>query len=69
MDMRRTVALIHSPTLVVAGQYDTVTHPKDSELIAATVPGSKLVILPAVHLSNIEYPTEFMNAALEFLLP
>jgi len=69
MDMRRTVALIHSPTLVIAGQYDTVTHPMHSELIAATVPGSKLVILPAVHLSNIEYPTEFMSTVLEFLLP
>jgi 3-oxoadipate enol-lactonase len=68
MDMRRTVALIPCPTLVIAGQYDTVTRPSHSELIAATVPGSELVMLPAVHLSNIEYPTEFLSAVLAFLL-
>jgi 3-oxoadipate enol-lactonase len=69
MDMRRTVSLIRSPTLVIAGQHDTVTLPSHSELIAATVPGSKLVILPAVHLSNIECPAAFLAAVLEFLLP
>jgi 3-oxoadipate enol-lactonase len=68
MDMRRTVALIRCPTLVIAGQYDTVTLPSHSELIAAAVPGSRLVILPAVHLSNIEYPADFLRTVLEFLL-
>jgi 3-oxoadipate enol-lactonase len=68
MDMRRTVALIRCPTLVIAGQYDTVTLPGHSELIAATVPGSKLIVFPSVHLSNIECASEFLNAALEFLL-
>jgi 3-oxoadipate enol-lactonase len=68
MDMRRTVALIRCPTLVIAGQHDTVTLPSNSELIAATVPGSRLFILPAVHLSNIEYPAVFLSAVLEFLL-
>jgi 3-oxoadipate enol-lactonase len=67
-DMRRTVALIRSPTMVIAGQFDTVTLPSHSELIAATVPGSRSVILPAVHLSNIECPEAFMSAVLEFLL-
>jgi 3-oxoadipate enol-lactonase len=68
MDMRRTVALIRCPTLVIAGQFDTVTLPSHSELIAAAVPGSRLVILPAVHLSNVEYPDSFLSAVLEFLL-
>jgi 3-oxoadipate enol-lactonase len=68
MDMRRTGALIPHPTLVIAGQYDTVTLPSHSELIAATVPGAKLVMLPAVHLSNIQYPADFLNAVIEFLL-
>jgi len=66
--MRRTVALISCPILVIAGQYDTVTVPSHSELIAVTVPGSKLVILSAVHLPNIEYPADFLSAVLEFLL-
>ncbi|MBV8722441.1 MAG: 3-oxoadipate enol-lactonase [Candidatus Eremiobacteraeota bacterium] len=68
MDMRRTIALITAPTLVIAGQYDTVTLPSHSELIAATVPGAKLLVLPVVHLSNLEAPDAFMNAVLEFLL-
>ncbi|TPL65198.1 alpha/beta fold hydrolase [Mesorhizobium sp. B2-3-15] len=66
-DLRRTVALIDRPTLVIAGQHDTVTAASHSELIAAAVPGAKLVVLPAVHLSNVEYPTEFMQAVLDFL--
>lgn len=66
-DLRRTIVLVSRPTLVIAGQYDTVTAASHSELIAATVPGAKLVVLPAVHLSNVEYPAEFMEAVLGFL--
>lgn len=66
-DLRRTIALINRPTLVIAGEHDTVTAASHSELIAAAVPGSKLVLLPAVHLSNVEYPAEFMEAVLDFL--
>ncbi|MEW9702532.1 alpha/beta fold hydrolase [Paenibacillus sp. SI8] len=68
LDMRRTIALISSPTLVIAGQYDTVTLPSHNELIAATVPNAKLVMLPTVHMPNIERQAEFLNAVLEFLL-
>jgi 3-oxoadipate enol-lactonase len=68
MDLRRTIALITRPTLVIAGQYDTVTLASHSELIARTVQGSKLTVLPAVHMSNVEYPADFLNAVLEFLL-
>ncbi|WP_127529933.1 alpha/beta fold hydrolase [Paenibacillus kobensis] len=69
MDMRRTVSLIDNPTLVIAGQYDTVTLPSHSELIADTVPNATLVILPSVHLSNVEHQDEFLNAVLNFLQP
>jgi 3-oxoadipate enol-lactonase len=68
MDMRRTIKLISSPTLVIGGQYDTVTLPGHSELIAAAIPGAKLVMLPVVHLTNLESPDAFMHAVLEFLL-
>jgi 3-oxoadipate enol-lactonase len=68
MDMRRTISLISHPTLVIGGQYDTVTLASHSELIAATVPGAKLVILPVVHLSNLEAPEAFVRAVLDFLL-
>jgi 3-oxoadipate enol-lactonase len=66
-DLRRTIALISSPTLVIAGRYDTVTAAAHGEAIAATVPGARLVVLPAVHLSNVEYPDEFIEAVNDFL--
>ncbi|MET2832611.1 alpha/beta fold hydrolase [Mesorhizobium shangrilense] len=66
-DLRRTIALISRPTLVIAGRHDTVTALSHSELIAEAVPGAKLVVLPAVHLSNVEYPAEFTQAVLKFL--
>ncbi|GLX67339.1 alpha/beta fold hydrolase [Paenibacillus glycanilyticus] len=68
MDMRRTAALITSPTLVIGGQYDTVTLPSHSELLAKTVPNAELNIFPAVHLTNVELHAEFMSAVLAFLL-
>jgi 3-oxoadipate enol-lactonase len=68
MDLRRTISLINSPTLVIAGQNDTVTLPSHSELMDATIPQSKLVIFPVVHLSNVERPSDFQQAVLDFLL-
>lgn len=68
MDMRRTIALIPCPTLVIGGDFDTVTLPEHSEQIAAAIPGAKLVMLPAVHMSNIEMPEAFVRLLLDFLL-
>jgi 3-oxoadipate enol-lactonase len=67
MDLRRTMSLIPVPTLVVGGQHDTVTLPEHSEQIAAAIPGAKLVMLPAVHMSNIEMPAVFTKLVLDFL--
>lgn len=66
-DLRRTIALIRNPTLVIAGRDDTVTAASHGEAMAATIPGAKLMILPAVHLSNIERPAEFLQVVTEFL--
>lgn len=67
VDMRRTISLISRPTLVIAGRYDTVTSLGHSEQIADTIPGARLLVLPAVHMSNVEYPAEFLEAVLAFL--
>lgn len=66
-DLRRTIALIIAPTLVIAGEFDTVTSLGKSEEIASTIPGARLKVLPAVHLSNIEFPQEFVTEVLSFL--
>jgi 3-oxoadipate enol-lactonase len=68
MDMRRTIALINRPTLVIAGHHDTVTLASHGETIAQTIPGAKLVVLPAVHMSNVELAVEFLAAVTDFLL-
>ncbi|MFC5743605.1 3-oxoadipate enol-lactonase [Dyella tabacisoli] len=67
-DMRRTIALINRPTLVIAGTDDTVTLPSHGEHIAATVPGARLVMLPSVHFPNIEHPDTYVRTVLDFLL-
>ncbi|NSL91150.1 alpha/beta fold hydrolase [Chitinophaga sp. Mgbs1] len=67
-DQRRTIALITHKTLVIGGKYDGVTLPEHSELIAKTIPQAKLIILPVVHLSNVEAPQVFEKAVIDFLL-
>ncbi len=67
-DLRRTIALIRCPTLVIAGQHDTVTLASHGESIAATIPGARLVTLPVVHLPTVELPGHFLDAVLGFLL-
>ncbi|RUL77509.1 3-oxoadipate enol-lactonase [Dyella choica] len=67
-DMRRTIALIDRPTLVIAGKDDTVTLASHGEHIASTVPGARLVIMPGVHLPNVEHPDVYARTVLEFLL-
>lgn len=68
LDMRRTVVLITSPTLVIAGLDDKVTALSHSELLARTVPEAELLVLPVVHLSNVERPDDFVTALRTFLL-
>jgi 3-oxoadipate enol-lactonase len=66
-DMRRTIALIQSPTLVIAGEHDTVTAPSHGRALAEAIPGAQLKLLPTVHLPNVEQPAEFLSAVLEFI--
>ncbi|KDN80604.1 3-oxoadipate enol-lactonase [Kitasatospora cheerisanensis] len=66
-DLRRTTALITSPTLVIAGEHDTVTSAAHGKEVAATIPGARLTVLPTVHLANVERPTEFLDAVVTFL--
>ncbi len=66
-DLRRTITLIQSPTLVIGGKFDTVTSYAMSEAIAAGIPGARLKSFPAVHLTNVEFPKEFVEDVLAFL--
>jgi 3-oxoadipate enol-lactonase len=56
------------PTLVLVGEYDTVTPPLAAANLSAQIRGSKLVHIPgAGHLSNAENPDAFNAAVREFL--
>jgi 3-oxoadipate enol-lactonase len=67
MDMRRTVARIDVPTLVIGGTLDPATPPPHSEALATAIDGARLIMLPAAHLSSVERPDEFSAACLDFL--
>ncbi|MFQ3787118.1 alpha/beta fold hydrolase [Halomonas sp. A29] len=67
-DMRRTIALITAPTLIIAGEHDPVTTASHSEAMSASIPGARLVVMPAAHMTHVEFPAEFMKAVLNFLL-
>jgi len=53
---------------VISGSNDTVTLPSHGEHIAATVPGARLVMLPSVHLPNVEHTEAYVRTVLDFLL-
>lgn len=67
-DLRRTNTLIDRPTLVIGGTDDTVTLASHSEDIASAIPGSRLVLLPGVHMLNVEQQGAFLDAVLEWLI-
>lgn len=67
MDQRESIRDITAKTLVIGGTKDAGTTPAHAELIANSIPEAKLVMLEAAHLSNIERPTEFTVALIEFL--
>jgi 3-oxoadipate enol-lactonase len=67
-DLRREVAGIAAPTLVVVGREDPATPVAEAEWLHARIPGSELVVLEdAGHLCNLEQPERFTDAVVGFL--
>lgn len=63
-DSTPLLSTIDVPTLVIGGEEDAITQPKDMRALAAAIPGAVLELLPdAGHLPSIERPAAF-NAAL-----
>ena len=56
------------PTLVIAGHNDMIKT-SHTNLIAATLPNSKLVIINGDHFIANKNPSEFNEAVLQFLMP
>ncbi|OLT11173.1 hydrolase [Actinomadura sp. CNU-125] len=67
-DLDGTLGAIGAPTLVLYGEADRVTGARESEPIAAQIPGAVLRTVPAAgHLANQENPAAFNAAVAAFL--
>ena len=66
-DLRKDIASIDAPALIISGTEDPATPPADGRAIQAAIPGSQYIELPASHLSAWERPDDFAAAALKFL--
>jgi pimeloyl-[acyl-carrier protein] methyl ester esterase len=67
-DLRGDVANIATPTLVVAGEQDTLAPPAASAWLAQALPAAQLLRLPgAGHAPFLSHPEAFRDALLGFL--
>jgi 3-oxoadipate enol-lactonase len=67
-DSTPLLSTIRCPTLIIAGEEDTLTPPALSEEMHRAIAGSELVTVPAAgHLSSLEQPDAFNSALASFL--
>jgi 3-oxoadipate enol-lactonase len=67
MDQRRLGALISAPTLIIGGESDPATPPDHATRLASAIPGARLAMLEAAHLSNVEQSAPFNVLVASFL--
>jgi 3-oxoadipate enol-lactonase len=68
-DLRESIAAIGSPVLCIAGSADPATTPEALRFIHERITASRLVVLDAAHLTNVEQPQAFNAELLGFLKP
>jgi 3-oxoadipate enol-lactonase len=68
MDHRPLLSRITAPTLVIAGRYDPATTLEAGEYVKDHVPGARIAVLEAAHISNLEQPQPYAETVLGFLL-
>jgi 3-oxoadipate enol-lactonase len=69
MDHRALLSRIKAPTLVIAGRHDPATPLEANEFIKNNIPGARLTVLDAAHMSNVEQRDAYTATVLGFLLP
>jgi len=67
MDHRDLLPKIKVPTLIIAGKDDPATTVEASEYLRDHIPGAKLVVLDAAHISNVELPELYTKTVIDFL--
>jgi 3-oxoadipate enol-lactonase len=68
MDHREIITRITTPTMIIAGRHDPATTLEAGQFIQSRIPGSRLTVLEAAHIANVEQPQAYTDALLEFLL-
>lgn len=67
-DSTPILATIDVPTLIIVGEEDVLTPPKEAQAMHEQIPGSRLEVLAgAGHVSNVERPAAFNHVTSEFL--
>jgi len=67
MDQREAIRSVTTPVLVIVGANDPATTPADGQLIHDSIAGSRLVTLPAGHISAVETADGFNREVAAFL--
>ncbi|MFM8517034.1 MAG: alpha/beta fold hydrolase [Nevskiaceae bacterium] len=68
VDQRRRLCDVSAPTLVIAGEYDRLVHPRASQALAELLPDARFVqIAKAGHAPFLSHPTEVIAALRAFL--
>jgi len=66
-DLRDEVQGMTRPMLVIAGDEDPVTTPRDAERLVVDAPHAHYLVLPASHLSNVACAGAFSQHVITFL--
>ena len=67
-DTTTVLASVSVPTLILCGEYDTLTTPNDAKFLHERIKSSTMVLVPgAAHLSNLENPSFFNEKLVSFL--
>jgi 3-oxoadipate enol-lactonase len=66
-DLREAIAAIRRPVLTIGGRVDAATPPEGVQFVHERIGGSKLLLLDAAHLTNVERAEEFTRALDEFV--
>jgi 3-oxoadipate enol-lactonase len=67
MDHRDLLGKIKAPTLIIAGKHDPATTVAQAEYLRDHIAGSKLVVLDAAHIANVEQSALYTKTVLDFL--
>lgn len=66
-DLRSAIAGISAPALIIAGHHDPVTPPADAEIMHERIPDSRVSLVDAAHILNVEQADAFNDLLSTFI--